>query len=102
MFARQFRKTFNRAPDLLEILAYDVGKMVAQLADSSRLNTRRMALDAMSQIRDFEAVTGPWTMGSNGQVERPLYLLSIHKRRIVTEAARQAAKARKKKKRRGR
>jgi ABC-type branched-subunit amino acid transport system substrate-binding protein len=102
VFARQFRKTFSRAPDLLEILAYDVGKMVAHLAASSRLNTRRMALDAVSQIRDFDAVTGPWSMGASGQVERPLYLLSIHKRRIVTEADRQAAKARKKQKRRGR
>jgi hypothetical protein len=44
-------------------------------------------------------VTGVWSMGGDGQVKRPLYLLSIHKRRIVTEAARLEALKSKQKKR---
>ena len=103
-FTRAFRKAFSRPPDLLETLAYDVGLLVAHLAESERLSTRAMALSALRDLKDFEAVTGPWKMGEQGQVERPIYLLSIHKRRILTESDRVDAlqKKKKKKRRRGR
>ncbi len=103
-FTRAFRKAFTRPPDLLETLAYDVGLLVAHLAESERLSSRAMALSALRDLKDFEAVTGPWTMSKQGQVERPIYLLSIHNRRILTESDRVDAlqKKKKKKRRRGR
>ena len=99
LYARQFRKNFKRPPDLLETLAHDTGLLVAHLAREQRLNERGMTAQALRELREFEAVTGLWSMGGDGQVKRPLYLLSIHKRRIVTEAARLEALKRKQKKR---
>ena len=103
-FTRAFRTAFSRPPDLLETLAYDVGLLVAHLTEKERLNSRAMALAALGELKDFEAVTGPWSMSDQGQVLRPIYLLSIHKRRILTEADRVEAlsKKQRKKKRRGR
>jgi hypothetical protein len=102
LYARQFRKTFKRPPDLLETLAHDTGLLVAHLAGEQRLSGRSIAVRALSELNEFEAVTGIWSMGKDGQVERPLYLLSIHKRRIVTEAARLEALNSKQKKRKSR
>ena len=47
-------------------------------------------------------MTGPWAMSAEGQVQRPLYLLSIHKRRILTEDDRVQALSEKRSKRRRR
>ena len=100
-FTRAFRKANNRPPDLLETLAYDLGLLINYLDTRDLVSSRMLAQKALSELKDFEAVTGPWTMNKTGQVERPLYLLSIHKRRILTESDRiQALEQKKKKKRR--
>ena len=101
-FTRAFRKLNNRPPDLLETLAYDVGLLVRHLDENDQLSSRSVVLSALSQLKDFEAVTGPWAMSAEGQVQRPLYLLSIHKRRILTEEDRVQALSEKRSKRRRR
>jgi len=101
VFTRAFRKVNNRPPDLLETLAYDLGLLINHLDTGDLLSSRMVAQKALSELKDFEAVTGPWSMNATGQVERPLYLLSIHKRRILTESDRvQSLEQKKKKKRR--
>jgi len=104
VFTRAFRKAFSRPPDLLETLAYDLGLLVAHFDSKELLSSRMIVKGALSNLKGFETVTGPWTMGPQGQVQRPLYLLSIHKRRILTESDRVQAltKKKSKKRRRGR
>ena len=102
MFTRAFRKANNRPPDLLETLAYDLGLLINYLDERELVSSRMLAQRALSELKDFEAVTGPWSMNKTGQVERPLYLLSIHKRRILTESDRVQALEQKKKKQRRR
>ena len=103
-FTRAFRKENNRPPDLLETLAYDLGLLINHMDTNALIASRIITQKSLSELKDFEAVTGPWSMNETGQVQRPLYLLSIHKRRILTERDRVEAleEKRKSKRRRGR
>jgi len=103
-YARAYYKRYKRKPGLLEATAFDLGRLVAHFIKTSQFTDRYELRRTLSGLSAFDAMTGPWTMNPEGQVFRPLKLLSIHRRHIVTEAERLAEleKAKNKKRRRGR
>jgi branched-chain amino acid transport system substrate-binding protein len=90
-FARDFRKRLRRAPNLLEVLAYDVGNWVVAVDKAGKLTDWKQVVEGLRETSSRAAVSGLWSLGGDGQVQRPLYRLTILKRKIVSEAARAAA-----------
>jgi len=103
-YARAYFKRYKRKPGLLEATAFDLGRLIGDLTKSTQLADRYELQRRLTVLNGFDAITGPWTMGPDGQVNRPLKLLSIHRRHIITETERLAEleKAKNKKRRRGR
>jgi hypothetical protein len=95
-FARAFRKNLRRAPNLLEVLAYDVAGWVSAVDQAGKLTDWDQVTQGLLETGTRSAVSGMWSLDGSGQVERQLYHLTILNRKIVSEAARAAAVAKQK------
>ena len=103
-YARAHYKRYKRKPGLLEATAFDLGRLVADLLQKTESLDRYELRQTLTTLTGFAAMTGPWSMEPDGQVSRPLKLLSIHRRHILLEEERlvELEKAKNKKRRRGR
>jgi len=75
-FVQAFRAANGHEPGLMEAEAYDTGKMV-QLVLQSSPPTREAFRAAFAAIKNFPGVTGDTTIGPDREAQKELFYLTI-------------------------
>jgi len=76
-FVDSFIKTFGRAPGFLEAVAYDAAWIFFETVNQPEVWSRCTLKRALTQVKDFEGVTGLTSFGETGDVEKQIFLLKI-------------------------
>jgi ABC-type branched-subunit amino acid transport system substrate-binding protein len=82
-FYQEYKKTFGEEPGLFESQGYEVGLLLRQLisgGESSRVGLAQ----AMSNIKQYQGVSGPMSMNSQRELVRPLIPLMVKQGSIMT------------------
>mgnify|MGYP002376072825 CR=1 FL=1 len=80
-FIEDFRRTFNNEPGLLEALAFDAGRIAAQLLRVSMVPSRKEMRDRIMSLRNFDGVSGSISYRS-GRLSKDLHILTVKSGRI--------------------
>jgi ABC-type branched-subunit amino acid transport system substrate-binding protein len=81
-FVEQFRARYGETPDLLAAQAYDTLLMCAQVLQAGA-RTPAQLRDGLLHVRNFAGVSGLTSMGSSGDADKVLYLLTVKGGQIV-------------------
>jgi branched-chain amino acid transport system substrate-binding protein len=81
-FVEQFRARYGETPDLLAAQAYDTLLMCAQVLQAGA-RTPAQLRDGLLRVRNFAGVSGLTSMGTQGDAEKVLYLLTVKGGQIV-------------------
>ncbi len=82
-FVAAFQNTFGEVPGIIEAVAYDSAMMVFQTMRQTATNSRRDLKAALLQMKAFEGVSGRTAFAQNGEAEKDLQMLRIHRGRFV-------------------
>jgi ABC-type branched-subunit amino acid transport system substrate-binding protein len=79
-FVRAYRQAYKdqHDPGLLEAVGYDTAKLLRQVLDASRPQTREQLRDVLSTMKPFEGATGRTHFNDQREAEKPLFFLRIH------------------------
>ncbi|HWP35736.1 MAG TPA: penicillin-binding protein activator, partial [Thermodesulfobacteriota bacterium] len=81
-FVARFRARFGELPTVLEAEAYDALRILLDTLQRARPLSRDALREALSRVRDFPGLTGPFAFTADREADRPLLLLTIEDRRI--------------------
>lgn len=76
-FVANFETTFREKPGFIEAIAYDTAIILFQLATRPDIQYRSELKNELTNLRDFQGVTGLTSFDNNGDVRKKLYLLRI-------------------------
>ena len=82
-FVEAFQSTYGRAPGIIEAMAYDSAMMVFQTMRQTATDSRRDLKQALLRLKDFQGVSGQTVFAQNGEAEKNLQMLRIHRGRFV-------------------
>lgn len=82
-FVAAFQNAYGRVPGIIEAVAYDSAMMVFQTMRHNATDSRRDLKQALQQINDFEGVSGRTVFAQNGEADKALQMLRIHRGRFV-------------------
>ncbi|WP_419662821.1 extracellular ligand-binding receptor [Desulfosarcina variabilis str. Montpellier] len=82
-FVDDFKRVYNRMPGIIEAVAYDSTMMVFQTMRQTASDLRRDIKQALSQISDFNGVSGRTSFTANGEAQKTMTMLRIQKGRFV-------------------
>ena len=81
-FAQEFRKTYQRDPEILEALGYDGAKFLKEILQSKWIPSPLQLKEEMRQVQNFHGVSGLMGFGEDGKAIRTLYILKVNKGQI--------------------
>jgi branched-chain amino acid transport system substrate-binding protein len=81
-FANTYRSRFGEAPDFIAANSYDAVYMVADLFEAGAV-TGEQIKTGLYAIRDFPGVGGRTTFDNNGEVTKPVTLVTVQNGRFV-------------------
>jgi len=76
-FVSSFKAKHNEEPDALAACAYDAIRIVAQALESAGKEDREALREALSEIRDFDGVTGQITIDKDRNAKKSATILTI-------------------------
>ncbi|MBZ4330670.1 penicillin-binding protein activator [Corallococcus sp. AS-1-12] len=79
-FVKTYRDAYKetgRDPGLLEAIGYDSARMVRQVLDKQRPNTRAAMREALAGLKDFDGATGRTSFNDKREADKQLFLLSV-------------------------
>jgi branched-chain amino acid transport system substrate-binding protein len=82
-FVANFENTFREKPGFIEAIAYDTAIILFQLATRPDIQYRSELKNELTNLRDFQGVTGLTSFDNNGDVRKKLYLLRIKGNKFV-------------------
>lgn len=82
-FVATFLNAYGNIPGIIEAVAYDSAMMVFQTMRQTASDSRRDLKQALLQIDGFKGVTGRTSFAPNGEAEKDLQMLRIHRGRLV-------------------
>jgi branched-chain amino acid transport system substrate-binding protein len=82
-FIMTFKDHYGEDPGVIEAFAYDTAMMAFQTVNSSEVHSRKDLKEALTNMRDFDSVTGTTSFRGNGDAEKTLYLLQIEGDKFV-------------------
>jgi len=74
-FAQNFRAAYNTEPDALAALGYDAALLVFDAVKRAGSADRQAITDALAATRDFEGVTGKFSIDGNHNAVKGLVVL---------------------------
>lgn len=87
-FISEYRKRHGEDPEGYAALGYDAAFMIQQvLVDASADNTwpeREAVKKALYAVKNFQGVTGSYSLDENGDVQKPIYIRKIDNGRFTT------------------
>lgn len=81
-FVEAFNQAYGRTPVLLEAVAYDTGRIVRQIVEREKPQSRAAFREALLRVKDFPGATGTTTINARGEAEKPLFFLTIDRGQI--------------------
>jgi branched-chain amino acid transport system substrate-binding protein len=81
-FVQEFRKTYQRDPEILEALGYDGAKFLRDILQSKLISSPLQLKEEMRQAKNFQGVSGLKGFGEDGKAIRTLYILKVNKGQI--------------------
>jgi ABC-type branched-subunit amino acid transport system substrate-binding protein len=81
-FAREFQKTYQRDPEILEALGYDGVKFIKDLLQSRLISSSIQLKEEIRQVQDFQGVSGLKGFDEGGKAIRTLSILKVNKGQI--------------------
>jgi ABC-type branched-subunit amino acid transport system substrate-binding protein len=82
-FVRQYQQVFGEEPGLFEAQGYEVGTLLRQMITGGERSRVGLA-EAMSELKEFQGVSGPMSMNSQHELMRPLTPFMVNGDQIVT------------------
>jgi branched-chain amino acid transport system substrate-binding protein len=81
-FVQEFRKTYQRDPEILEAFGYDGAKFLKDILQSKWIPSPFQLKEEIHQVQDFQGVSGLKGFGEDGKAIRTLAILRVHKGQI--------------------
>jgi len=81
-FVQEFRKAYQRDPEILETLGYDGAKFLRDILQSKLIPSPLQMKEEMRQVQNFQGVSGLKGFGEDGKAIRTLYILKVNKGQI--------------------
>jgi ABC-type branched-subunit amino acid transport system substrate-binding protein len=81
-FVQEFRKTYQRDPEILEALAYDGAKFLKDILQSKLVSSPLQFKEELLQVQGFQGVSGLKGFGEDGKAIRTLTILKVNKGQI--------------------
>jgi branched-chain amino acid transport system substrate-binding protein len=81
-FVQEFRKTYQRDPEILEAFGYDGAKFLKDILQSKWIPSPLQLKEEIHQVQDFQGVSGLKGFGEDGKAIRTLTILRVHKGQI--------------------
>jgi ABC-type branched-subunit amino acid transport system substrate-binding protein len=81
-FVQEFRKTYQRDPQILEAFGYDGAKFLKDILQSKWVPSPLQLKEEIHQVQDFQGVSGLKGFGEDGKAIRTLTILRVHKGQI--------------------
>ena len=81
-FVQEFRKTYQRDPEILEALGYDGAKLLKDILQSKLIPSPLQLKEEIRQVQNFQGVSGLKGFGEDGKAIRTLYILKVNKGQI--------------------
>ncbi len=81
-FVQEFRKTYQRDPEILEALGYDGAKLLKDILQSKLISSPLQLKEEIRQVQNFQGVSGLKGFGEEGKAIRTLYILKVNKGQI--------------------
>jgi ABC-type branched-subunit amino acid transport system substrate-binding protein len=82
-FFKEFKKTFGEEPGVFEAQGYEAGVLLRQLILKGE-TTRVGLAQALTNIKEYQGLSGPMTMSPQRELVRPLIPLMVKEGNIVT------------------
>lgn len=82
-FFQEYKRVFGEEPGLFESQGYEVGLLLRQLISNGE-TTRVGLATALTNIKQYQGVSGPMSMNSQRELVRPLIPLMVNQGSIVT------------------
>jgi len=81
-FVQEFRKTYQRDPEILEALGYDGAKFLKDILQSKSVSSPLQFKEELQQVQNFQGVSGLKGFGEDGKAIRTLSILKVNKGQI--------------------
>jgi ABC-type branched-subunit amino acid transport system substrate-binding protein len=81
-FIEEFRKNYQREPEILEALGYDGAKFLKDILQSKLISTPLQMKEEIHQVQNFQGVSGLKGFGEDGKAIRTLRILKVDKGQI--------------------
>ena len=76
-FVKRFKQVYGRLPGVIEAFTYDTTALALRLIADPALKLRIQLKRKLATVYDEQAVTGPTVFDSDGEAQKPLYLLRV-------------------------
>lgn len=76
-FVEQFRNKFGEVPNALSALGYDAARLAIQALQSSKDLKHKNLRNALSEIRNFQGITGLISINSDRNAVKPAVVLKV-------------------------
>ena len=81
-FVLRYQQFFGENPGYPEALAYDTMRLLVKALHQPGVTSRPLLRDALLAIRDLPGVAGTASVGPEGEVNKPPFLISVYRRRM--------------------
>jgi len=81
-FVQEFRKTYQRDPEILEALGYDGAKFLKDILQSKWIPSPLQLKEEIRQVKYFQGVSGLKGFGEDGKAIRTLSILKVNNSQI--------------------
>jgi ABC-type branched-subunit amino acid transport system substrate-binding protein len=81
-FVARYQRFFGDKPGYLEAQAYDTMRLLVDGLHQPGVTSRQLLRNALLGIQALSGVAGAASVGPNGEVHKPPFLITIHRRRM--------------------
>jgi len=81
-FVQSYEQTFGGKPGYPEAQAYDTMRLLIEGLNKPEVTSRPILRDALLGIRSLSGVAGTASVGPDGEVSKPPFLITIYRRRM--------------------
>lgn len=81
-FVQRYEETFGEKPGYPEAQAYDTMRLLVEALHQPEVTSRPLLRDALLGIQALPGVAGSASVGPDGEVSKPPFLITIHRRRM--------------------
>ena len=82
-FVERYQSAFEDPPGYIEAIGYDTARLLLDLVNLPDVRSRSELRDELLRVADFSGATGETAFDFNGEVHKPLFLMTVRGGRFV-------------------